>query len=349
MKRLNVLFVGVICLAAGIGLGAMLRARNPGDGAKQAPARIYAINVAYSTQPFFQEVTGTGRKISSLVPGVEFVLGGPSDANSSEQIQEMDTLIARKVNGIILFPTDPKALAPEINKAVDNGIPVVTLFSDVVGSKRLTLVGAPELESGKLMAQRILDSNSDFATKKTKVVVSFNKPGETVTDARLAGIKEVMGGPKYRRTVELVQVVSDYGNDAKAAEAIAPVLEKHKDIDIIFGLNARSAIGAITALKEKRRGNGDPYKPGDVIVTGWDSDEDVLDGIEKGWIRATSVLNSSLCTQIAFSILDAKNLGYLYPESLMLRELSFPAVPNEILIPETFVDKGNVAGYRRKK
>jgi hypothetical protein len=50
-----------------------------------------------------------------------------------------------------------------------------------------------------------------------------------------------------------------------------------------------------------------------------------------------------------FQILDAQNLGYLYPQSLQLRELSFPAVPKEVLIPETFVDKNNVEGYRRKK
>jgi ABC-type sugar transport system substrate-binding protein len=210
-------------------------------------------------------------------------------------------------------------------------------------------VGAPEQDSGTLLAQRVLDGNPEFAIHKTEILVSYNKPGETVTDERLAGMKTVFNSPKYRNTVELVQVVNDYGSDAKAAAAISPVLEKHKNIRVIFGLNARSAIGAITALREGRKANGEPYKPGDVVVTGWDSDADVLDGIENGWIRATSVLNSSLCTQIAFSILDAKNLGYLYPESLQLRDLSFPAVPNEILIPETFVDKQNVAGYRPKK
>lgn len=349
MKRFNLIVVGVISLSLGIGIGAMLRAGSATGTVGGTIDRRYAINVAYSTQPFFQDVLGTGQKISSAVPGVKFVMGGPPDANSSRQIEEIDALIAQKVKGIILFPSDPKALAPEIDKSIQNGVPVVTLFSDVPGSKRMTLVGAPEVESGRQMAQHILDSNPSFSHKQTRVIVSFNKPGETVTDQRLAGLKQVFESPKYRGTVQIVQVVNDYGNDVKAAEAIAPLLQKYKDIDIIFGLNARSAIGAITALKEARNANGDPYKPGEVLVTGWDSDEDVLNGIEDSWIAATSVLNSSLCTQIAFSILDSNNLGYLYPEGLQLRNLSFPAVPNEILIPETFVDKNNVAGYRRKK
>jgi ABC-type sugar transport system substrate-binding protein len=348
MRRLSYLLIGIICLTIGVATGAFLRGYSPIGNVQSQADRRYAIEVAYSTQPFFQEVMDVARKISSVVPGVQFVLGGPPDADSGKQIEDIDSLIARKVKGIILFPADPKALAPEINKSAESGVPVVTLFSDVPDSKRLTLVGAPERESAKLLAQRILDANPDFASKSTKVMVSFNKPGETVTDERLAGLKDVFESPKYRNTIELVQVVSDYGNDAKAAEAIAPVLAKHNDLKVIFGLNARSAIGAITALKESRNASGQPYGPGEVIVTGWDSDADVLNNIQNGWIQATSVLNSSLSTQIAFSILDANNLGYLYSESLQLRELSLPAVPKSILIPETFVDKTNVQGYRRK-
>jgi ribose transport system substrate-binding protein len=351
MKKMTASIVAIVMLAIGVVVGGALRGAQQSPPAittgAPIPQRVYAINVAYSTQPFFQDVLGTGKKIASVAPGVAFTLGGPSDADSNKQIEDVDSLIARKVNGIILFPADPKSLAPEIDKSAAGGVPVITLFSDVPGSKRLTFVGAPEKDSGALMAQRVLDAHPDFATRPTKILVSFNKPGETVTDARLAGIKEVIEGPKYHNTIKLVQVVNDYGNDARAAEAIGAVLSKTKDIKVIFGLNARSAIGALTALREARNAQGRPYEAGEVVVTGWDSDEDVLNGIESGWIEATSVLNSSLCTQIAFAILDAQTLGYLYPETLRLRELAFPAVPDAILIPETFVNKGNVAGFRR--
>jgi ABC-type sugar transport system substrate-binding protein len=316
--------------------------------------RRYALNVAYGEQGFFNEVRGTGRKIGSVVPGVEFVFGGPNDADSDRQINELHALIARKVNGIILFPADANALAPTVNKAVTSGIPVVTLFSDVKDSNRLTLVGAPEEESARRLAEGVLkEVASNLMTprecKKIKVLVSYNKPGETVTDARLAGIKQVIEAREYRRRIELVGVVSDSGDARRALEAIAPVLEEHKDLKVIFGLNARSAIGAIAALKEVRKENGEAYKPGDVLLTSWDSEEDVLRAIDEGWIHSTSVLNSSLCTLVCFGILEAHNQGYLYPEGLQLRELSFPAVPPEILIPETLVDKHNVAGYRRGK
>jgi ribose transport system substrate-binding protein len=286
---------------------------------------------------------------------VEFVFGGPKDDDFNKQISELNALIARRVNGIILFPADSKALAPTVNKAITNGIPVVTLFSDVKESNRLTLVGAPEEESARRLAESVtgdLFNNADLSANvdpsQIKVLISYNKPGESVTDARLAGIKQVIEGQRYGARIEIVSVVNDYGVDTNAAEAIAPFLESHKDIKMIFGLNARSAIGAIAALKSKRKVNGEPYKAGDVILTSWDSDDDVLDAIEQGWIHSTSVLNSSLCTQVCFGILEAHNQGYLYPEGLQLRELSFPAVPDQILIPEMLVSKKNVAGYRRR-
>lgn len=310
--------------------------------------RRYAINVARREQPFFLEVTGTGRKISSAVPGVEFILGGPLDADCNRQIEEIEALIANKVSGIILFPADSRKLAPIVNKATANGIPVVTIFSDVLDSKRVAMVGAPNHESGRLLAEGVFDDNPVFATKTTKVLVSYNKPGEHVTDARLEGIEEAIANPKYRKHIELVDVVRDHGKVSVAERVIADAIKKHKNLKVIFGLNARSAIGATKALKGSRKVSGKPYKAGEIIVTGWDSEDAVLEGIDKGWIRSTSVLNRSLCTQIGFGILEAHNLGYLYPEGLRLRELSFPAVPKEILIPETLVDKQNVAGYLRQ-
>ncbi|MGB8165899.1 MAG: hypothetical protein WCF18_00300, partial [Chthoniobacteraceae bacterium] len=99
-----------------------------------------------------------------------------------------------------------------------------------------------------------------------------------------------------------------------------------------------------TAIESQRR-----HDRGQIIVTGWDSEEEVLDRIENGWIYATSVLNSSLATQIAFGLLEAQRLGYLYPKSLQIRELSFPPVPREILLAQTPVDRTSVEAYRRKR
>src|ERR1035438_3956613 len=310
------------------------------------PDRRYAINVARREQRFFEEVTETGRKISDTLPDVEIVLGGPMDADANRQIEELEALIARKVSGIILFPANSENLAPTVNRAAARGIPVITLFSDVKDCRRLTLIGGPERESAREIARRTFQEHREFEVGPTKVLVSSNRPGESVTDERLDGIDDVL---KEYKNVQILPFVNDEGDSKKGAAAIGSVLQDNPDIRVIFGLNARSAIGAVAALMEGRDHNGKAYHAGDVVVTGWDNDDDVLDAIEGGWIESTSVLHSSLCTQIAFGLLDASSLGYLYPDNLQLREFAFPAVPDKILIPETLVDRKSVNGYRRKK
>jgi ABC-type sugar transport system substrate-binding protein len=320
--------------------------------------RRYAVNVAYRNQDFFRQVQDTINKIGSVVPGVEFVFGGPSDHDSNVQVEQVEALISRKVSGILLFPADPAKLVATVNRAVANNIPVVTLFSDIQHSNRLTLVGGPELKSARRLARHVLAKHAHLTGRGAKVIVSFNKPGETVTDLRLQGIRAAL---ESYPGVEIVAVIPDLGDSAVAESRIAEQLTKTPDVKFIFGLNARSAAGAVDALRNASNLNGNAYKPGEVIVTGWDSDQDVLRLIEEGWVYATSVLNSSLCTQIGFSILEAQILGYLHPDRLHMREysvreveysvpeVSYPGVPRKILIPEKLLNRARVAEYREKR
>jgi ABC-type sugar transport system substrate-binding protein len=113
-------------------------------------------------------------------------------------------------------------------------------------------------------------------------------------------------------------------------------------IQFIFGCNSQSAVGAISALKELGK------KPGDVVVTGWDSEAVVVDEIKAshggvGWVYATSVLYSSYMVQTAFSLLEADHFGYLYPQSTGLGSgAKIPSAPRTIAIPMRIVTAKNI-------
>jgi len=79
--------------------------------------------------------------------GVETRWGGPLGTDVSEQLANMDTYIAQRVDGIIILPVDSAALTPTINRAVEADIPVVTFLSDSADSKRLCFVTSPLRES----------------------------------------------------------------------------------------------------------------------------------------------------------------------------------------------------------
>lgn len=86
-------------------------------------------------------------ELAGKILGVKTRVMGPSGYDVPAEIQAMETAIAMKPAGIIIYPPGPE-LGPVINKAVDAGIPVVTVVGDVPESKRLTFVGINQYEVG---------------------------------------------------------------------------------------------------------------------------------------------------------------------------------------------------------
>lgn len=72
--------------------------------------------------------------------GVKTTYVGPSEYDLDAMVAAFDQAIARQPKGIVVFAVEP-ALTPQINKAVEAGIPVVTILGDLPDSKRLTFVG----------------------------------------------------------------------------------------------------------------------------------------------------------------------------------------------------------------
>src|SRR3989304_4049319 len=72
--------------------------------------------------------------------GVPHTYVGPPDFDVNAQVAAFDQAIAKKPKGIVVFGVDP-ALIPEINKASDAGIPVVTILGDLPTPKQIALLG----------------------------------------------------------------------------------------------------------------------------------------------------------------------------------------------------------------
>ena len=65
--------------------------------------------------------------------GVEVVvLAPPTESDVAAQIAQIEDQLAKGIKGLVLAPTDPNALAPIVDEAVADGVPVV--FIDTKGS-----------------------------------------------------------------------------------------------------------------------------------------------------------------------------------------------------------------------
>lgn len=297
---------------------------------------VYAINVAVSHLPVWSDARDA-QKVIEKVYGVKVIYGGPTSLDVAEQTADIDTLIAEEVAGIILYPADPVALAPAINRAVEAGIPVVTFFSDVPNSKRLVTITVSYEKTAEIQAEII----AKLLGYKGKVVVSLSSVGQLTEEWRLQGYKTVIG--KYP-DMELVGIVQDAFDPGIGAREIKPLLVLHPDIKAIMGTNSRSGIGAVMALRESG------YKPGEVLVLACDYDEDTLDLIKEGWIQVSNANRNSYVTALAFSVLYQYNHGrngLIYPKAMPWEKYGVHGIGEKIEIPLVVITKENVDAFYR--
>src|SRR5512138_3086682 len=73
---------------------------------------------------------------------------GPTGAKADDQIAELESLMTSGVDGLAISSVSTDALAPLIDAALAQGIPVVTFNTDNPSSQRLAFVGQDLVASG---------------------------------------------------------------------------------------------------------------------------------------------------------------------------------------------------------
>ena len=108
---------------------------------------------------------GVEKAGTDLGAKVDVKMVGPTGAKADDQIAELENLITSGVDGLAISSVSTDALAPVINKALAQGIPVVTFNTDNPSSQRLAFVGQDLVGSGRiagdLMAKQLGDKGGD--------------------------------------------------------------------------------------------------------------------------------------------------------------------------------------------
>ena len=92
--------------------------------------------------------------------GVTLDFVGPSKIDTQQQIQMMEAAIANKADGIIVASLDANAFIPVIDRAVEEGIPVICLDADSPDSKRSSFIGT---ENSQRPIRLLFSRNGELA------------------------------------------------------------------------------------------------------------------------------------------------------------------------------------------
>jgi rhamnose transport system substrate-binding protein len=133
-------------LVATLLLGAALALGGCSDRVDSAPARTrIAFVPKVAGIPYFQAMNTGGLEAAKRL-GVEWSTVGPKTVDPDEQVGLLRTLIAKKVDVIVVAPNDPAALAPVIAEARAKGVHVLTSDTDAPGTQREVFVNQASAE-----------------------------------------------------------------------------------------------------------------------------------------------------------------------------------------------------------
>lgn len=177
---------------------------------------------------------------------VEIVWRGPEKEDDyAKQIELVESAKALDVDGIVLAPVDSKVLVSPVEQAIDRGIPVVVIDSDLESMRTVSLVATDNYHGGVLAAKRM----AEVLGGKGNVVLLKHMVGSMSTEQREKGFLETIA--RYPEIKVLSQ--NQYaGATVETAHHTAQDLIKlyPGQVDGIFCSNEQSTAGMLKALEE---------------------------------------------------------------------------------------------------
>ena len=182
--------------------------------------------------------------------GFEIEWNAPTlEIDSSRQIEIVDSMINRRLDGIVLAPVDRRALVGVVERAARLHIPVVIFDSDIDTDQRISYVATNNTEGGRMAARRL----GEILGGRGKAGIIGFMPGSAATMEREEGFRDEM--KKLYPRVEVLPVQFGNADRARAMALTENLLTANTDLAGLFADNESSTSGAVQALKARHATN----------------------------------------------------------------------------------------------
>ncbi|KWX25248.1 sugar ABC transporter substrate-binding protein [Mycolicibacterium wolinskyi] len=221
----------------------------PGDNAAQTttvtdgPLKI-GFSQATQQSPFYVALTDAA-KAEAQAQGDEFFY---ADANGdvTKQNNDVQDLITRGVNVLVINPVDPKGITPSLAAAEAAGIKVVTVDRPVE-SGAAAFVGRDNKAMGQLVGKAAVDT---LGPAGGKIIEIQGDAGGAVARDRHDGFQAAVSAQPNITVID--GPYCDYTR-SKAVTAMQDLLQAHPDLKAVYAQNDDMALGALQVLTENHR------------------------------------------------------------------------------------------------
>ena len=256
--------------------------------AQQKP--IIGLITKTNTNPFFVKMReGAETKARDL--GAELrSFAGKVDGDNQTQVEAVESLIAAGAKGILITPSDSKAIVPTIAKARAAGLLVIALDTPLEPANAADATFATDnFKAGELIGEWAKATMGARAASAKIAMLDLNKNQISVDVARNQGFLKGFGvdlaDPKKIGDEKDARIVGNdvtQGNEEGGRKAMETLLQKDPGVNLVYTINEPAAAGAFQALKAVG-------KDKDVLIVSVDGGCPGVRNVKSGVIGATSM------------------------------------------------------------
>lgn len=250
MKKIFALLLALVMVMSLVACGAESGTPADGDatstvesvGLQGDPSELYIMNVFVSDVEYWFPVYA-GMKAACKYLNVSCEYSGTIEYDAQAQVDSFNADLAKNPTGIVISPIQEDAFVEPINRAVQQGVSVVTYASDSPDSDRCAYVTSDNVNEGQIAAKELCEAIGG----KGSVMVLRNPNQDNHNrrcDAFIAYIAE---------NYPDVKVVADINTnqDSQAGyDAVMSTYQKTPDLAGVFCPEGVSIVGGATAAKE---------------------------------------------------------------------------------------------------
>jgi ribose transport system substrate-binding protein len=164
-------------------------------GAASAADYTFALVPKNVNNPFFDVARDGCKKAEEELGGkIECLYIGPGEhGGGEEQLQMVNDLITRQVDGIAVSPSNAAGIVSALQQAKQAGIPVLTWDSDLLPENadlRIAYIGTKNYDIGVNLAKLVQEKKPDGGT----ICIQSGGAAAANHNERMQGIRDTLGG-----------------------------------------------------------------------------------------------------------------------------------------------------------
>ena len=206
--------------------------------------------------------------------GIKVTVVGPgAESEIEQQVAMIEQQIGAGVDAIVCAPNDAGAAANALQAALDQGIPVLSVDTNVGIAGQTSFVGTMNDEAAYQGGIWAIDTlGTDI-----KAVIIYGQEGDNTSNLRRSGYQKACD----EKGVEVLSALSGQNTTDGATKTMEDMISSFGDqIDVVFCHNDDTAVGAMNACKNAGLT--------DVTIVGFDGNKSAVELIQAGeLVKAT--------------------------------------------------------------